>query len=663
MDMKKCRVEVQPDFIERQTDASPVQAVAELVWNGLDADAENIDIQFEVDELGTQTLVVRDDGNGMLYADALASFTRLGGSWKDVQRSTPRKGRIVHGRNGKGRLKVFAIGQCAEWRVRYRRDSGDLIEYGITVLKDSIEKVQISSERVINSGHTGVEARISELNKEYDALKADAMIEDFNEMFVLYLNNYRDVSITFDGHQITPHSQTITTRIQNLETILINNCKHEVVLEIVEWKRTSKQALYLCTNQGIPLMEVPTSVRIENHSFSAYLKSSYIESLHNEKHLNPAYSDSILSDRIDESIRLIKSQFLDVLDHTAHPLSKVNQWKSEKIYPYKGVSKSELEDVQRRVFDIVAATTNDSVPDFQSSTPAKKAFDFRMLRAVVEKNSGNMQSILNEVLELPIAKQKELDRLSRETSICSIISAASTVTHRLNILAELEEILFDNETTERLKERSQLYKILGDNMWIIGDEFMLSASDISLTDVLRKHQNLLCDTTVIDGFVEHPSTTSGILNSMFSRALRRNRAGSLQNLVIELKRPRVRIGKDDVAQLEEFAFTVMRDERVISGNSVWEFWVISDDIDEFVEYLMLEDEQVQGTIYRKRNCVIKVKRWAQVLEDNEVRLQFFQEKLKCSPEFEFSLKYIRSKYAELMTGVGPSTERNGASVR
>ena len=39
-------VEVQPDFLERQTKANPVQAVAELIWNGLDADATRIHVQL-----------------------------------------------------------------------------------------------------------------------------------------------------------------------------------------------------------------------------------------------------------------------------------------------------------------------------------------------------------------------------------------------------------------------------------------------------------------------------------------------------------------------------------------------------------------------------------------------------------------------------------------
>ena len=45
-------VEVQPDFLERQSRSKPIQAVAELIWNGLDADASRIDVRLEFGELG-----------------------------------------------------------------------------------------------------------------------------------------------------------------------------------------------------------------------------------------------------------------------------------------------------------------------------------------------------------------------------------------------------------------------------------------------------------------------------------------------------------------------------------------------------------------------------------------------------------------------------------
>ena len=75
-------VEVQADFLERQAKARPVQAVAELIWNGLDADATRIDVRLEYGELGMIKIVVRDNGQGIPLEEAPPLFTRLGGSWK-----------------------------------------------------------------------------------------------------------------------------------------------------------------------------------------------------------------------------------------------------------------------------------------------------------------------------------------------------------------------------------------------------------------------------------------------------------------------------------------------------------------------------------------------------------------------------------------------------
>ena len=661
MNSKTYTVQVQPDFIERHAKASPVQAVAELVWNGLDADAGHVDVRLEVDELGSATVVVRDDGTGMHYDRAPELFTRLGGSWKKTQRFTPDGGRIVHGREGKGRLKVFGIGRCAEWVVKYRTESDEIREYSISTISDKIEKVEISEEKPSSSNHTGVEARISELTRQHDALEPQNMVSEFNELFALYLKNYRDVSITYNGSPIASETQIIATHTEDLKSIIINGHKHQVTLDIVEWSCKSKNVLYLCSQQGFPLMEVPTSIRIGNHNFSAYLKSSYVENLHRSQRLELAGMDPTLNDRIEVSQRQIKSHLRSRSASAARSL--VNRWKDEEIYPFKGEPVNEFEDVERKVFDIVAVTTSDFLPDFQSGSQARKAFQLRMLRTVIERNSDDLQLILNEVLGLPQSKQKELAGLLKETSLSSIISAVNTVANRMKFLTGLEEVLFGSETKKRLKERSQLHKILEDNIWMFGEEYMLSASDESLTTVLRRHQNLLGDTTVIDRPVEHPSKKSGIVDLMLSRTLRRHGAGDLQHLVVELKRPRVKVGKDQVTQIQDYAFAIMRDERLRSGSPRWEFWVISDDLDDYADSLILEHEQAQGTIYRRRNCVIKVKRWAQIMEDNKARLQFFREKLKYSTKLESSLKHIQSKYNEFMNGVVPTSESGGVSIQ
>ena len=151
-------VEVQPDFLERQSKARPIQAVAELIWNGLDADANRVNVRLEYGELRMTKIVVRDNGQGIPYQDASDLFTRLGGSWKKPGGKTKTKERMLHGYEGRGRFKVFALGRVADWRVTYRKDEGNLHLHGydISMLEDNIGEVRITDETVVDVGTPGV---------------------------------------------------------------------------------------------------------------------------------------------------------------------------------------------------------------------------------------------------------------------------------------------------------------------------------------------------------------------------------------------------------------------------------------------------------------------------------------------------------------------------
>jgi hypothetical protein len=67
--MTEYAVEVQPDFLERPAKAQPIAAVAELIWNGLDADATAINVDLEDDKLGgLRRIIVMDNGHGIPFA-------------------------------------------------------------------------------------------------------------------------------------------------------------------------------------------------------------------------------------------------------------------------------------------------------------------------------------------------------------------------------------------------------------------------------------------------------------------------------------------------------------------------------------------------------------------------------------------------------------------
>ena len=88
-------------------------------------------------------------------------------------------------------------------------------------------------------------------------------------------------------------------------------------------------------------------------------------------------------------------------------------------------------------------------------------------------------------------------------------------------------ILFDAESKKRLKERSQLHRIIQQNCWLFGEEYNLSVSDKSLTEVLRKHRECLGESIVIDEPVKHVTKERGIVDLMLSRAIRRHKLDHL----------------------------------------------------------------------------------------------------------------------------------------
>ena len=76
---------------------------------------------------------------------------------------------------------------------------------------------------------------------------------------------------------------------------------------------------------------------------------------------------------------------------------------------------------------------------------------------------------------------------------------------------------------------------------MFGDEYSLSVSDQSLTEVLRKHDQILREEVAIDEPVKHPSKSRGIIALMLSRESRRHSATERQHLIVELKAPKVSI--------------------------------------------------------------------------------------------------------------------------
>ncbi|KVS70173.1 ATP-binding protein [Burkholderia cepacia] len=648
METKQYPVEVRPDFLKQITRAKPVAALSELIWNAFDADAKTVLVEFGYNVLGTlDTITVRDNGEGIPHASAEACFTSLGGSWKKFKTHTG-SGRLLHGQEGRGRFKAFSLGNIAEWFVCYERD-GKRWSYSIRMTAIDLGHVNISDEEeASDNSPTGVSLVISDPIKDFRIFTAEDGRQELIEIFALYLSDYEGAKIVLDGEAIDPGSVIAGRKSFSMADLVINNKEYWLRLHVVEWKTAGERALYLCNEKRFPLLQVERRFHILGRfQFSGYLYSPYLDQAQKDGTVDLAEMQPAIIAAISEAQQAIKDHFRTRAAEEAR--SVVEEWKEQNVYPFPGEPETAVEKVERQVFDIVATNVARHLPDFATTQPKNRKFQLRMLRQAIERSPEDLQVIMDEVLLLPKRQREELAQLLRETSLSSIISAAKVVADRLKFLNGLDAVLFDPEPKKRFKERAQLHKIIAQNAWLFGEEFSLSVNDQSLTSALVEHQKLLRTEVVIDEPVKHIYQKQGILDLMLSKATKGHRANQLTHLVVELKAPKVKIGPDEVAQIQGYAFSVMEDARFSKVGVTWNFWVISDELTPYVEKLVGES----GILHKNpdSNLTIYAKTWGQILDENRARMKFFQDSLQVEVDKPAALKYLQEQYAAYLEGV------------
>lgn len=646
-------VAVQDDFVARQTRAKPIPALAELIWNGLDGDAGTINIEFLHDDLagGMSRIVVYDDGEGFPREEANALFGNLGGSWKRLTRQTRRAKRMIHGQEGRGRYKAFALGQSVGWNVCYKAEGGNRA-FDIMLLDSDLTDVTISEDVPAPDRATGVIVTISDVRRDFKVFESPEGLQELAETFALYLINYRSVSIRIAGQQLDPEAAIASQHKMTLQPITLEDGReYSVDLHIIEWRTDTKRTLYLCSAEGFPVDQVETRFHVPGFSFSAYLKSPYVERLHNEERIALAEMDPALNRTVEQARYAIKDYFRERAAERAQTV--VDAWKAADVYPYRGEPQTTVEKAERQMFDIVAVHVQEIAPDIGEVSTKTKALHLRMLRSAIERGPAELQMILKEVLDLPAKQQKELAALLQETTLSAIITAAKTVADRLKFIAALENIVFDPETKGRIKERTQLHRILAENTWIFGEEYNLWVSDQDLKRVLERHKQYLDPSISVDDPVKVIGKKRGIIDLMFSRVTRRHRANDMEHMVVELKAPSVKVGADAITQAKKYAIAVLGDERFSTVKGIrWHFWLVSNDYDAYARNeIETGPDADRRLIMRGPNVTVGIKTWGELIEENRARLQFFQEHLQHTADESSAIRFLQEKHSKFLEGV------------
>ncbi len=644
---KQINLGVEKDHIESLTKANGINAISELVWNALDADATVVEIEYDLNSIGTYSYIrVKDNGHGLTYSKAQEVFGKLGGSEKKLLAQSP-NGRVFHGKEGKGRYKALALGDLVKFESTCR-NNGYLENFQINVDINQLSYSEISDLKQLKKGDysTGFEVEIRNVDtKNAEQALSIKNRRELEEKFASYWINYQDFRIFFNKNELE-----FSTLIKNIHEepikFEIENLTYQFVIKIIEWNFDNKKKTYFCNSKGIPFSEVSIGIR-SSFPISIFIQSIYIEKLHRENTLNLGELNPNLNLVFNEAKKIARTYIRERM----HQYSKefIAELKREKLYPYESEPENIVEKSTRQIFDIVALQLHDYLPSFDEQDNRSKKLTLTLIKESLEKGSSNLKRILSEVIELPIEKQNELADILEGTSLSNIIDTMSEIKNRLNFLNGLEQIIYDNSMNKKVKERKHLHKMIINETWIFGDEYKNGVDDLTLKNVLKSYLKDLgredFEEIVDNGNNDELSTIPDVcLWQQYSMG-----SAGKENLVIELKRPKVDAGLSEMSQIMGYATKVARDNRFPKDKTKWKFLLITKDIKPELEPHINQRNRKYGHVSEGDNFDVFIYNWGKIISEAKLRHEFIKDKLNITLEDnEVGLNYLRTKYKEYL---------------
>ena len=643
-------IEAKPeaDFWALMCKTRPERAIAELVWNAKDAEADRINVSIKLNGLdGIDQITIADNGPGIVPNVDDHDFSHLGGSWKAQVQKTKNLGRILHGKNGQGRFRAFSLGSNVTWDTAYSLN-GSNHKYSISGSTQSPGKFMIGDSQQWSGTETGTTVTIVNVDESAHRLRLPSSYDDLSRVFAPYLNQSRNISLSIDNRPIDSANLVMRSAEFPIGPIKMSDGSElSGNLEIIEWKSISGRALYLCDEEGFALAERTPDIRAPGFNFGAYLKSSIFRELDEGQLL-----DLELTETVTVLVAAAKQKLTEYFRkrEQEQASSLIDRWKTEKVYPYEEPPKTESGKKAQSIFNVCAVTIHDHASGFDQQDVQMKALSFRLLREAIEVNPSSVATILNKFLSLPKKKQELLNELLERTTLSSIIDAVHHVEMRIAVAKGLRALVCDSETRNSVKEREHIHKIVEDNSWLFGEQFALGVSESSLTNLLRNHLKLLKrDEKVLDPILK-ANGKAGRIDLLLARKIKRSGRDDDEHLIIELKRASTVLGQKELTQLKEYANVVMKDPRFEKTAVSWSFWLVGVRLDSDLEEEANSGDREPGCahVFKNGRGKIWVKTWGQIVHDSLCRLEYFQDKLNIAITEQEAVEVLERVYSEFV---------------
>ncbi|MBE6455309.1 MAG: hypothetical protein E7014_02530 [Alphaproteobacteria bacterium] len=612
----------------------PFEALTQIIHNSLDADANTIKISIKCSALGIiEWIKVIDNGSGIKQPNKdnpMDPFLRRGYSEKKSGQVNIFS-RNVHGKNGEGRFKSYALGGHVEW-ISKRADSTTCKIMGNYMEPQKFKYINNCDTPEITSRSGTIFTAYAD-DRNIKLPNHDKLKENLERHFVTIVDDSR-ISIYLDSEKLSaqPH-------IDSTETQTLDQPYEDVETKTIIWKQqdTDNNKLFWCDSGYNILKEDKLENGNKKTNFSLYIASQRVEEAKNNNTLDLISSNQDFIE-IEQRARDKKDEFL-LKQRQLHSYDIIKKLKEENIYPYQD-SQSSSEQVARNLYDRIIVKIHEKKPNVLK-TKETRQFIVSTVKVLLEREPEHFANILQKLLNLTSEETSEFSKLLDETDLSNIIKTSTMVSNRLKFLEALRMLVY-GDIADKVKERSQLHKIVAREAWIFGEEYNLQASDKTFDTTIseiRKTIPNFCGEYEVEGGSKIPD--------LFFTS-KRFFADQPWALIVELKRPKVSIGIDEVQQIKNY-YNILK-KRPEFANWKIDFIVVSSDIDQDIYDGEIKDKRTGLLRYSEENLLKKiyVKRWGDILDQNNCSYANLKLSLDMDMDQDNGAQYIRDNFADII---------------
>lgn len=620
------------------------EALCEYVWNGFEANATTISITHTINVLGgIEEICISDNGSGICFETIQDTFGAFLASQKNAL-SLKIKSKV---NQGKGRFAGFSFANRIKWDT-VCAENGKNVQYSISVYSENKNEYEVTEKALTerSTGTTVIIGNVDQILPEQVTILAleDTLLKEF--AWYLYLNKERNVEILVNGERVD-YTKYIDTRFSAKKDLLIDGIGLKI--DVVVWKEKIREkfCIYFMNLEGVLKGRDTTSFNRNTVNFN---HSVFVRSLCFDRDSDTSLTtDDSGNEQIafDDQpsnrtfLRKVKKEIQEAIDDaltaflSAQATKAVQDMMDRESFPTFSddipgqLQKKDLMTVTQELYKLDARI-------FYKLKPIQEKSLLGFINLLLQSEEReNMLDIIESIVSLTPEQRKGFSDILKRTQLGNIIDTIQFIEDRYKVVEALKQVVFDY--TDYANERYHVQKIVEQHYWLFGEQYNLVTADQRMQKALANYLNILYGSDAPDATL-NPDQEEMRRMDIFLCGARKTEDSVgdeiQENLVIELKAPKVVLTKKVLRQIEDYMDFVRKQPQFNTQLCRWRFIAVCNNVDDDVRarYATNQTKGKKGLVFSVENYELYALTWADVFKSFELRHSFLLKKLKIDQE-------------------------------